>query len=202
MLGSGYVGLVTGCCFADLGNDVVCVDLNEKRVKQLLKGEVPFYEPGLIDLLQRNLREERITFTTDVKKSIQENDLIFICVGTPEGAEGEADLKYVLTAAADIGKYMDKSKIIILKSTVPVGTNEKVKRTIKANLTKNIDFHVVNNPEFLREGAAVKDFQNPDRIVVGSTNEEAKKILGYEGKISFNEGLKETVSWFNDFYSK
>jgi UDPglucose 6-dehydrogenase len=175
--GTGYVGLVGGTCFADLGNDVLCVDINEKKIDKLNQGEIPIYEPGLEELVKRNIEKGRLRFTTNIKKGIEESDIIFNCVGTPPKENGQANLKHVLSVAKSIGKHMNGYKIIINKSTVPVGTAERVGKEIKKNLARNIDFDVVSNPEFLREGAAIKDFQNPDRIVIGVESEKAKKIM-------------------------
>ncbi len=179
-IGSGYVGLVSGTCFADLGNDVVCLDIDKKKVESLNNGIIPIYESGLKELVERNLKLGRLKFTTDAEKAIKEAEIIFICVGTPPKSNGEADMSYVYKAAESIGKYMNSYKIVITKSTVPVGTAEKIKRIIRAELkkrNKKIGFDVVSNPEFLREGAAVKDFQNPDRIIIGTSSEKAKEIL-------------------------
>ncbi len=176
-IGTGYVGLVSGACFADLGNDVVCVDVDEKKLSLLRQGEVPFYEPGLRDILQRNVREKRLRFTSDTAEAVRNSEAVFVCVGTPEGPGGEADLRYILAAAEDIGKSIDGYKVVIIKSTVPVGTNERVRRTIEQHVVGDHEFDVVSNPEFLREGAAVKDFQNPDRIVVGARSERATATL-------------------------
>lgn len=180
MIGTGYVGLVSGTCFADLGNDVVCLDINHSKIESLSKGVIPFYEPGLRELVERNIKLGRLKFTSDAEKAIKEAQVIFICVGTPPKANGEADMSYTYSAAESIGKHINNYKIIANKSTVPVGTAEKVKRIINDELKKRnekIEFDVVSNPEFLREGAAVKDFQNPDRIIVGTTSKKAKDIL-------------------------
>ncbi len=176
VIGTGYVGLVTGACFSDLGYHVVCVDIDEEKLSVLARGDVPFYEPGLSDILRRNVREKRLRFSSNTMESVQEAETVFICVGTPEGPSGEADLRYVLGVAGEIGKSLNGYKVIVVKSTVPVGTNEKVRRTI-AKEAPDADFDVVSNPEFLREGAAVKDFQNPDRIVVGARTERARASM-------------------------
>ncbi|MBU1321439.1 MAG: nucleotide sugar dehydrogenase, partial [Nanoarchaeota archaeon] len=179
-VGSGYVGLVSGTCFADLGNNVTCLDIDQKKVDSLSKGIIPIYEPGLKELVERNVRLGRLKFTTNTEQAVKQAEVIFICVGTPPKTNGEADMSYVYKAAENIGKHIDSYKVIANKSTVPVGTAEKVKRIINAELKKRkkkIEFDVVSNPEFLREGAAVKDFQNPDRIVVGTTSERAKEML-------------------------
>jgi len=175
--GTGYVGLVTGTCFADLGNDVICVDIDEKKINALNEGKIPIYEPGLKELVKRNVEKGRLKFTIDSKKGVKESDIIFICVGTPQKQNGQADLKYVLDVAKTIGKNLNDYKVIVNKSTVPVGTVEKVRREIKRNLKKKIEFDVVSNPEFLKEGTAIKDFQVPDRIIVGTDNEKAKKVM-------------------------
>ncbi len=179
VIGSGYVGLVTGISFADLGNDVIGVDIDEDKVDMLNKGKLPIYEPGLSDKFERNLKQERIYFTTDIKKGIQDSDIIFICVQTPMGSDHRADLSAVLDVAQKVGKYINRYKVIIDKSTVPVGTGKQVKKTIKENMPKGSDhdFDVVSNPEFLREGNAVRDFNHPDRIVVGTRSRKAREIM-------------------------
>ncbi len=175
VIGTGYVGLVTGACFADLGNDVLCVDVDEKKLSVLKDGEIPFYEPGLREIVRRNAREKRLHFTSDTGEAVRQSAVVFMCVGTPEGANGEADLRYVIDAADAIGKSLNGYKVIVVKSTVPVGTNEKVRRAIAQH--GHEDFDVVSNPEFLREGAAVKDFQNPDRVVVGARSDRARTTM-------------------------
>jgi UDPglucose 6-dehydrogenase len=179
-IGSGYVGLVTGTGFADLGNDVVLYDIDAKKVEQLSKGIVPIHEIGLRDLVERNLRLERLKFTSEPQKAIQDAEVIFMCVGTPPKMNGEADMSYFYAAAETIGKFIDSYKVIVNKSTVPVGTTERVRKIINEELAKrgiSVEFDVVSNPEFLREGAAVKDFQNPDRIIIGTSSEKAMAIL-------------------------
>ena len=179
-IGTGYVGLVSGTCFADLGNDVVCLDIDNDKIVSLSKGEVPFYEPGLKELVDRNIKLGRLNFTLEAGKAIREAEAIFICVGTPPKPNGEADLSFVYSAAETIGQHIDSYKIIVNKSTVPVGTADKVKRIISEQLKKRnekIDFDVISNPEFLREGAAVKDFQNPDRIVIGASSAKAREVF-------------------------
>jgi len=179
-IGSGYVGLVSGTCFADLGNDVVCLDVVEDKIKKLSQGIIPIYEPGLRDLVEQNLKHGRLKFTIDAESAVKEAEIIFLCVGTPPKANGEADMSYIYSAAESIGKFINDYKVIVNKSTVPVGTAEKVKRIIEDELKKRrkkIPFDVVSNPEFLKEGAAVKDFQNPDRIIIGSTSEKAREVL-------------------------
>ena len=177
VIGSGYVGLVAGTCFADLGNDVICVDNDEKKIEFLQQGGVPIYEPGLNEMLGRNRTEGRISFTTDIREAIRKSLAIFIAVGTPPGKNHEADLSFVIDVAASIGKYMDGYRVIINKSTVPVGTADLVRATIKKNQKEPIEFDVVSNPEFLREGEAILDFTNPDRIVVGTDSPKAKSAL-------------------------
>jgi len=175
VVGSGYVGLVAGACFAETGNDVVCVDVDEKKIEGLKKGIIPIYEPGLDDLVVRNSREGRLKFTTSLKDGVESAKVIFIAVGTPQDEDGSADLTYVLKVAHGIGTYMNGPKIVVDKSTVPVGTAEKVKAEI-TKLTKH-PVEVVSNPEFLKEGAALDDFMKPDRVVVGVSSEEAAKVM-------------------------
>ena len=175
VVGTGYVGLVSGTCFAETGNKVTCVDIDENKVAKLTSGVVTIYEPGLEKLFQRNLKEERLVFTTDLKAGIKEADIIFLALPTPPGEDGSADLKYVLGVAEQIGKLLTDYKIIVNKSTVPVGTAQKVHDAIRLNYDG--EFDVVSNPEFLREGVAVEDFMKPDRVVVGTTSERAKKLM-------------------------
>ncbi len=175
VVGTGYVGLVAGTCFAESGNDVVCVDVDEKKVEMLKTGIPPIYEPGLRDLLDRNIEEGRIKFTSDLGAAVRESLVIFIAVGTPEGEDGSADLSHVLDVARGIGRDMNEYKVIVTKSTVPVGTCERVRKEIEA-ITK-ADFDVVSNPEFLKEGAAVDDFLKPDRVVIGVGSERAREIM-------------------------
>lgn len=175
VLGSGYVGLVTGACFADLGNDVTCMDVDADKVNMLNRGEVPIYEPGLSDLIKRNASEDRLRFSLVESSVLGDSEVIFICVGTPQGASGKADLQYILDAGETIAKSIQKHAVIVTKSTVPVGTAMRLTRVISA--ITDVEFDVVSNPEFLKEGAAIKDFQNPDRIVIGVDSERAKMIL-------------------------
>ncbi len=176
VIGTGYVGLVTGACFADLGNKVWCVDIDEAKIESLKRGKVPFFEPGLEEIVIRNLKAGRLAFTTSYPEALKNAQFVFIAVNTPEGKEGEADLSYVEAAAKEIARCMDHPMIIVNKSTVPIGTGDFVTDIIKENMPDpSIPFWVVSNPEFLREGSAVHDFMNPDRIVLGSTNEEAAK---------------------------
>ncbi|MBW2999333.1 UDP-glucose/GDP-mannose dehydrogenase family protein [Candidatus Woesearchaeota archaeon] len=176
VIGSGYVGLVVGAGFANLGNEVICLDIDKEKIDKLNKGIIPIYEPGLSDLVKRGVRENRLFFTTDKKKAIEHGQVIFIAVGTPSKTDGSVDLQYVDAVAKDIALYMNEYKIIVNKSTVPVGTADKVKKIIKEN-KGNAEFDVVSNPEFLREGAAVKDFQNPERIIIGADSEKARDIM-------------------------
>lgn len=173
VIGAGYVGLVAGTCFADLGNQVICVDIDEKKIAKLKAGTLPFYEPGLEEMVRRNAQSNRLRFTTSYPEGIKEAEFVFIAVDTPSGAEGEADLKYIRMAAEGIAKVMDHSLIIVNKSTVPIGTGDWVAEIVEEYADPEIEFAVVSNPEFLREGAAIGDFLNPDRIVLGSTNREA-----------------------------
>ncbi|MFC1733980.1 UDP-glucose dehydrogenase family protein [candidate division KSB1 bacterium] len=177
IIGTGYVGSVTGACLADLGNDVTCLDVDREKIERFSKGDIPIYEPGLSDLVKRNVREKRLSFTTDAKKAIQGSDVIFIAVGTPSDDEGSVDMKYVESAAAEIGRHMNGYKVIVDKSTVPVGTADKVGEIIKKNQKEKHDFTLVSNPEFLREGTAIRDFMVPDRIVIGVDNGKAKDIM-------------------------
>jgi UDPglucose 6-dehydrogenase len=177
VIGTGYVGLVAGTCLSELGNDVVCLDVDQEKIDKLNNGIVPIYEPGLEELFKRNKKEGRLTFTTDKEKAIKTSHVIFIAVGTPMGENHEADLRFVKVVAKDIGTYMQEYKVVVDKSTVPVGTADMVKKIIKENQTKDIEVDVVSNPEFLREGSALKDFQNPDRVVIGSDSEKAKQIM-------------------------
>lgn len=175
VIGSGYVGLVAGACFADSGNEVYCVDVDEKKVAMLNRGEIPIYEPGLDDLVKRGSREGRLKFTTSLKTGVTESDIIFIAVGTPQDEDGSADLSQVLSVASEIGKCMNGHKTIVDKSTVPVGTAKLVEAAISKQ-TKH-SFDVVSNPEFLKEGAAIEDFMRPDRVVVGVPNSRSEKIM-------------------------
>ncbi len=180
VIGTGYVGLVTGVCFAEMGNDVICVDIDEKKIETLKNGQIPIYEPGLAVIVQNNYKSGNLKFTTDIKMAIEQTDITFIAVGTPMGEDGSADLQYVLAVAEDIGNYLIKPMIIVDKSTVPIGTADKVRATIKKTLDKrgvDIDFDIVSNPEFLKEGAAVNDFMKPDRVVVGADNEKSLEIM-------------------------
>jgi UDPglucose 6-dehydrogenase len=176
VVGTGYVGLVTGTCLAETGNQVICVDINEEKVKMMKAGRIPIYEPGLDILFNRNIGENRLQFTSNLGEAIAEAKIIFLALPTPPGEDGAADLSYVLGAAKDIAKLIKEYKVIVTKSTVPVGTADKVAKALKDNT--DVEFAVVSNPEFLREGVAVEDFMKPDRVVVGTTDERARKLMG------------------------
>jgi UDPglucose 6-dehydrogenase len=175
VVGTGYVGLVTGTCFAETGNDVTCIDIDQRKVDKLSAGEITIYEPGLEKIFLRNLKEERLHFTTDLKAGIKDAKILFLALPTPPGEDGSADLKYVLGVAQDLGKILDQYAVIVDKSTVPVGTAEKVHQAIAENA--KVEFDVVSNPEFLREGVAVEDFMKPDRVVIGTDSDRAKKLM-------------------------
>jgi UDPglucose 6-dehydrogenase len=176
VVGTGYVGLVTGTCFAETGNDVTCVDIDKKKVEKLSSGQITIYEPGLEKLFLRNVKEERLRFTTSLSEGIKDAEIVFLALPTPPGEDGSADLKYILGVAKDLGELMTDYKVIVDKSTVPVGTAEKVYAAISKNFVG--DFDVVSNPEFLREGVAVEDFMKPDRVVIGAASERARKVMG------------------------
>ena len=176
VVGTGYVGLVTGTCFAETGNHVTCVDINEDKINRMKAGEVPIYEPGLEDLFHRNTEEGRLNFTTSLSKGIEGAKVIFLALPTPPGENGSADLKYILQVAKDLGPLINEYTVIIDKSTVPVGTSELVHQAIAKNVSADL-FDVVSNPEFLREGVAVEDFMKPDRVVIGTESDKAKEIL-------------------------
>src|SRR5690348_12687888 len=171
VIGTGYVGLVAGSCFAESGNDVWCVDNDLTKIENLRKGFIPLYEPGLPEIIERNVREERLTFTTDLDAAIKKSLVIFVAVGTPSAANGGADLTAVFNVAKAIGQAMDRYKVIAIKSTVPVGTSEKVREIIQKETKQPFD--VLSNPEFLKQGAAVEDFMKPDRVVVGAADVRA-----------------------------
>ncbi len=175
VIGTGYVGLVAGTCLAEMGNEVICVDKDLKKLEQLYKGIIPIYEPGLEELITANVAEERLTFTNDLKTAVEKSLVCFIAVGTPQGEDGSADLSYVYDVASNIGEYLNGYKVIVDKSTVPVGTAEKVTEIIKSKT--DFDFDVVSNPEFLKQGAAVDDFLKPDRVVIGSNSQKATEIM-------------------------
>ncbi|GAB4092487.1 UDP-glucose dehydrogenase family protein [Flaviaesturariibacter terrae] len=175
VVGTGYVGLVTGTCFAETGNKVTCVDIDQEKVNKLQSGRITIYEPGLEKIFQRNLKEERLQFTTNLADGIRDAEIVFLALPTPPGEDGSADLKYVLGVAGEIGKLLNDYKVIINKSTVPVGTAKKVRDAIAQNYSGEYD--VISNPEFLREGVAVEDFMKPDRVVIGTTSERARKVM-------------------------
>ena len=175
VVGTGYVGLVVGACFAENGNDVICVDKDAAKVKALERGRIPIFEPGLEEVVKRNTGERRLTFTTDLPAAVKASDIIFIAVGTPEAEDGSADLKHVLGVARDVGRAMDGYKVIVDKSTVPVGTAEKVRQVVAKETTH--PFSVVSNPEFLKQGAAVDDFLKPDRVVIGADDERGARVM-------------------------
>ena len=175
VIGTGYVGLVTGTCFAETGNTVTCVDIDESKVAKLKEGVITIYEPGLEVLFDRNIRQQRLFFTTDLAKGISDAQIIFLALPTPPGEDGSADLKYVLGVAEQLGPLLERYTVIVDKSTVPVGTAERVAEKIRKKAT--CDFDVVSNPEFLREGVAVDDFMKPDRVVIGTSSERARKVM-------------------------
>ena len=180
VIGTGYVGLVSGVCLADVGNNVLCFDIDKSKIALLNSGGIPIHEPGLADLVKRNLDAGRLRFTADPQAAALHGAVQFIAVGTPPDADGSADLQYVLAAAQNIGRHMDGYRVIVDKSTVPVGTADKVKAVVRAELSRravDLPFHVVSNPEFLKEGAAIDDFMRPDRIVVGTDNEQAAEVM-------------------------
>ena len=180
IFGTGYVGLVTGTCFAEMGNDVLCVDIDKAKVDALRNGHIPIFEPGLEDLVTANVAKQNLQFSTDTAAGVDHGDIIFIAVGTPEDEDGSADLQYVLSVASSIGQHMTSTKVIVDKSTVPVGTADQVQATVAQALAdrgSDLTFHVVSNPEFLKEGAAINDFMKPDRVVIGSDSDEAARLL-------------------------
>jgi len=176
IIGSGYVGLVAGACLAETGNDVTCVDVDADKIARLQRNEIPIYEPGLEPMVKRNQEEGRLTFTTDIAAAVRNARVIFIAVGTPPGEDGSADLTHVLAVAGDVGRHMNDPKIVVTKSTVPVGTAEKVRAAVRSQT--EIRFAICSNPEFLKEGAAIDDFMKPDRVVIGVDDEEAKEVMG------------------------
>src|SRR5574343_1370155 len=180
VVGTGYVGLVSGTCLAEVGNDVLCLDVDPNKIRILEEGGIPIFEPGLLDMVRRNVAAGRLRFTTSVEDAVAHGTIQFIAVGTPPDEDGSADLQYVTAAARNIGRYMTDYKIVVDKSTVPVGTGDRVRAAVAAELDARgarIDFSVVSNPEFLKEGAAVEDFMRPDRIVVGAEDEQAIHLM-------------------------
>jgi UDPglucose 6-dehydrogenase len=180
IIGTGYVGLVTGTCFAETGVDVVCVDINKEKIEKLREGIIPIFEPGLELMVKRNIEKNRLKFSTSIKENLTDLEAVFIAVGTPPGEDGSADLSHVISAAREIGRHMESYMVIVTKSTVPIGTSKKVKEAVKEELKLRgveIEFDVASNPEFLKEGAAVEDFLKPDRIILGVESEAARKIL-------------------------
>ncbi len=193
MIGSGYVGLVSGACFAELGNNVICLDKNLNKISNLKNGVIPIYEPGLEELIQRNVKQERLQFSTNISKSIIKSDIIFICVGTPTKIKSnEADLKYIFQVVKDLKKNLNKYKIIVTKSTVPVTTGDKIQKLLTTKTNKKL-FDVVSNPEFLREGEAIRDFMFPDRVVVGTNSKKANNVL----KNLYSPIIKKKGRYFN-----
>jgi UDPglucose 6-dehydrogenase len=177
MVGTGYVGLVTGTCFAEFGNDVICVDIDSAKIEKLNKGILPIYEPGLDVMLTKNVKEGRLKFSTNVKSALEQSLVIFIAVGTPQAGDGSADMRYVESVAKDIAKYMNGYKVVVNKSTVPVGAAQWIKKIIQENQATKVHFSVASNPEFLREGSALEDFLRPDRVVIGTEDSEAAAIM-------------------------
>ena len=175
VIGTGYVGLVTGACLADMGNDVICVDNNAEKLQKFKQGDIPIFEPGLEELIKHNTKENRLSFSSNIKEAVEFSDVCFITVGTPQDKDGNADLQYVMSVAEEIGKSLNGYKVIVNKSTVPVGTADMIRETIKANTS--YPFDVVSNPEFLKQGNAVEDFLYPDRIIIGSASDKATKIM-------------------------
>ena len=193
MIGSGYVGLVSGACFAELGNNVICLDKNLNKISNLKNGVIPIYEPGLEELIQRNVKQKRLQFSTNISKSIIKSDIIFICVGTPTKIKSnEADLKYIFQVVKDLKKNLNKYKIIVTKSTVPVTTGDKIQKLLTTKTNKKL-FDVVSNPEFLREGEAIRDFMFPDRVVVGTNSKKANNVL----KNLYSPIIKKKGRYFN-----
>ncbi len=194
VVGTGYVGLVAGTCLADMGNDVLCVDNDQKKIDDLKKGIIPIYEPGLKDILEINVKERRLHFTSDMKEGCEKSGVIFIAVGTPAGESHEVDVTNVMAVARTIGKFCNDDKIVVGKSTVPVGTARKVEEIINDTMTGNHTVDVVSNPEFLREGSAIQDFVSPDRIIVGTDSERAQKVMEkiYRGNVRTGKPLMVT----------
>jgi UDPglucose 6-dehydrogenase len=177
IIGTGYVGLITGACFAEFGFNVTCVDNDEKKIRSLKKGEVPFYEPGLEELLHRNIKSKRIRFTSNIAKAVEDSLVIFIAVGTPPRGDGSADMRHVEGVAKEIANHINDYKVIVTKSTVPVGTGERIQKIVSRHLKEHIDFDIASNPEFLREGAGIEDFMRPNRVVIGTSGDRAPAIM-------------------------
>lgn len=177
VIGTGYVGLVTGACFAEFGVDVTCVDIDSEKIARLLAGEMPIYEPGLEQLVTKNMQSGRLRFTTDLKQAVEQALVIFLAVGTPPKSDGSPDLSFVETAARSVAEHMNGYKVVVTKSTVPIGTGEHIRKLIRENQKSKLNFGIVSNPEFLREGAAINDFMRPDRVVLGSRDDEALAIM-------------------------
>ena len=175
VIGTGYVGLVTGACFAEFGVDVTCVDINEEKIARLTAGEMPIYEPGLEQLVTKNMQSGRLRFTTDIKQAVEQALVIFLAVGTPPKEDGSPDLSFVESAARSVAEHMNGYKVIVTKSTVPIGTGEYLRKLLR-DTNPRLNFGIVSNPEFLREGAAINDFMLPDRVVIGSRDEDAIAI--------------------------
>ena len=193
IIGSGYVGLVSGTCFSELGNKVICVDNNKQKIENLKKGIIPIYEPGLEELILRNIKQKRLNFSTDISSSIKNSDIIFICVGTPTiKNSNKANLKYVYKVVTDIKKNLNKYKIIVTKSTVPVTTGDQIEKILTSKKNK-IKFDVISNPEFLREGEAIRDFMYPDRVVIGTNSKKANNIM----KSLYFPLIKKTNRYFH-----
>ena len=177
IIGSGYVGLVTGACFAEIGNKVICIDNNVEKIEMLKKCEIPIYEPGLNELIKKNVKAKRLFFSSSIREGVKQSRVIFIAVGTPPGARGEADLSAVEDVSEQIARYMDSYRLIVEKSTVPIETGRWVEYTVAAFKKKKVSFDIASNPEFLREGTAIKDFMHPDRVVLGVRTKRAENIL-------------------------
>jgi len=195
VIGTGYVGLVTGACFAEMGNDVTCVDVDQGKIERLKQGILPIYEPGLDDIVDNNSKAGRLRFTTSLVEAMRDSNVFFIAVGTPPGEDGSADLQYVLAVAREIGRHLKDYAVVVDKSTVPVGTGDKVRSALQVELDKRdirVEFDVVSNPEFLKEGAAVDDFMRPDRIVVGTNSERARAVM-HELYAPFTRNHERTV---------
>ena len=193
VIGTGYVGLVTGTCFAEVGIDVTCIDINQEKIDHLKKGIMPIYEPGLEEMVIRNYEAKRLHFSTNLGESIKGADVAFIAVGTPPGEDGSADLQYVIAVAREIGENMNSYGVVVTKSTVPVGTAGKVKAAVQEALDKrgvNIPFDVASNPEFLKEGAAIEDFLKPDRIVIGIESQKAEEIIAQSLGLEESEAMQ------------